>query len=106
MRQAKFHDLLIRLDHASRTELFRSRLLPRARGHAGGNKQDLTPTSLLWRGHACGYTEEELSAAAACSVVIGNEPPEHDFGKVPVHPVGKRYQYCQPSEFERASLYD
>lgn len=52
------------------------------------------------------YTEEELSAAAACSVIIGNEPTEHDFGKVPVHPIGKRYQYCQPSEFERASLYD
>lgn len=59
---------------------------------------------LQLRGTRCDYnyrpvrehSPEELSAAAARSVILGNEPLEHDFGKIPVHPIGKRYLYCQP----------
>jgi len=58
---------------------------------------------LLIRGQHCDHnyrpqrehSKEELEAAAARSVIEGNEPARHTFGPALVHPVGKRYLYCQ-----------
>jgi hypothetical protein len=40
----------------------------------------------------CEYTEEELATALTASVLLGNARQDHDFGKTPVYPIGKRYR--------------